>query len=166
MPASKEKSPGAPTRRARKPTATPLKAARGRPTFKPTDENRKMVEAMAAYGVREDEIADIMDIDPKTLRKHFRRELDLGHIKANVKVAESLYQTAIKGGREGVTAAIFWLKTRAGWSEYMSPPAPPPRPPKEAKIGKKEAALQAARNPDKSTSMGELMARRVAGKVH
>ena len=40
-----------------------------------------------------------------------------GHIKANARVAESLYRKAIGEGRESVTAAIFWLKTRARWKE-------------------------------------------------
>ena len=58
-------------------------------------------------------------IDAKTLRKHYRQELDHGHIKANAKVAENLYRKAIGEGRESVTAAIFWLKTRARWKETI-----------------------------------------------
>ncbi len=38
-------------------------------------------------------------------------------MKANAKVAENLYRKATGEGRESVTAAIFWLKTRAGWKE-------------------------------------------------
>jgi hypothetical protein len=44
-------------------------------------------------------------------------ELDLGHVKANAKVAENLFRKATGEGRESVTAAIFWLKTRARWKE-------------------------------------------------
>jgi hypothetical protein len=32
-------------------------------------------------------------------------------------VAENLYRKATGDGREAVTAAIFWLKTRAHWKE-------------------------------------------------
>ena len=32
-------------------------------------------------------------------------------------MAENLYRKATGEGREAVTAAIFWLKTRAGWQE-------------------------------------------------
>jgi hypothetical protein len=32
-------------------------------------------------------------------------------------VAENLYRKATGEGREAVTAAIFWLKARAGWRE-------------------------------------------------
>jgi hypothetical protein len=79
--------------------------------------NRRQVEAMAGYGVPEHEIAAVIGIDPKTLRKHYRQELTLGHTKANVKVAENLFRKACGEGRESVTAAIFWLKTRAHWKE-------------------------------------------------
>jgi hypothetical protein len=32
-------------------------------------------------------------------------------------VAENLFRKATGEGREAVTAALFWLKTRAGWKE-------------------------------------------------
>jgi hypothetical protein len=72
---------------------------------------------MAGYGVPETDIAGVIGVDPKTLRKHYRSELDHGHVKANAKVAENLYRKATGEGREAVIAAIFWLKTRAGWRE-------------------------------------------------
>jgi len=72
---------------------------------------------MAGYGVPEADIAGVIGIDPKTLRKHYRSELDHGHVKANAKVAENLFRKATGDGREAVIAAIFWLKTRARWRE-------------------------------------------------
>lgn len=72
---------------------------------------------MAGYGVPEADIAGVIGVSPKTLRKHYRGELDHGHVKANAKVAENLFRKATGEGREAVTAAIFWLKTRAGWKE-------------------------------------------------
>jgi hypothetical protein len=72
---------------------------------------------MAAYGVPEADIARVVAIDPKTLRRHYRDELDTGHVKANTKIAESLYRKALGDGAQSVTAAIFWLKTRASWKE-------------------------------------------------
>lgn len=74
---------------------------------------------MAAYGVPESDIAIVIGIDPKTLRKHYRQELTTGGIKANTKVAESLYRKALGDGSQSVTAAIFWLKTRAHWKETV-----------------------------------------------
>ena len=88
-----------------------------RRAHKPEAGQRKQVEAMAGYGVPEADIAGVIGVDAKTLRKHYREELDHGHVKANAKVAENLYRRATGEGREAVTAAIFWLKTRAGWKE-------------------------------------------------
>jgi hypothetical protein len=72
---------------------------------------------MAAYGVPETDVARVLGIDPKTLRKHYREELDTGSIKANSRIAESLYRKATGEGPQSVTACIFWLKTRARWKE-------------------------------------------------
>lgn len=85
-----------------------------RAPHKPTAETMAQVEALSGYGVRHDEIALYLDIDPKTLRKHYRAQLDKGTVKANVGVARSLHKQATEGN---VTAAIFWLKSRAGWRE-------------------------------------------------
>ncbi len=89
----------------------------GRPSHQPDPAQRRQVEAMAGYGVPEHDIGRVLGIDAKTLRKHYRDELDNGHVKANVKVAENLFRKATGEGREAVVAAIFWLKTRARWKE-------------------------------------------------
>ena len=90
-----------------------------RPAHKPEPNQRRQVETLAGFGIPEAEIAGLVQIDHKTLRKHYRQELDHGHTKANAKVAENLYRMALGQGREAVTAAIFWLKTRARWKETM-----------------------------------------------
>lgn len=89
----------------------------GRPPHRPSPLHRRQAEVMASHGVPETEIAQTLGIDPKTLRRHYRRELDLGHVRANARVAETLLRKASGDGRHAVTAAIFWLKTRAGWHE-------------------------------------------------
>jgi hypothetical protein len=89
----------------------------GRRAHRPDPAQRRQVEALAGYGVPEADIAGVIEVDAKTLRKHYRKELDGGHVKANAKVAENLYRKATGEGREAVIAAIFWLKTRAGWKE-------------------------------------------------
>ncbi|WP_211879917.1 hypothetical protein [Plastoroseomonas hellenica] len=83
--------------------------------FRATDEQRRTVKAMAGFGVPQEDIAKHIEIDPKTLRLHFRRELDAGVLEANAKVAQSLFHMATQG--KNVAAAIFWLKARAGWRE-------------------------------------------------
>jgi hypothetical protein len=88
-----------------------------RRAYKPDDAHRRQVEAMAAYGIPEPDIARVVGIDPKTLRKYYRDELDLGSTKANAQVAGFLFNSARNGN---VTAQIFWLKTRARWKETPS----------------------------------------------
>jgi len=84
------------------------------PSKAPTAEQRKLVQTMAAAGIQSEAICLVMGVSGKTLRKHYRAELDTSLIRANAMVASSLYMKAIKGN---VVAQIFWLKTRAGWKE-------------------------------------------------
>ena len=86
----------------------------GRRAHRPDPAQRRQVEALAAYGIPEADISGVVGIDPKTLRKYYREELDFGETKANAQVAGFLF-TAAKSGN--VTAQIFWLKTRARWKE-------------------------------------------------
>ena len=87
-----------------------------KPTFKPTDDERRTVELMCAVGIPHEGIAlCIRDgIDDKTLRKHFRRELDTAKIRANTKIGGSIFQAAIAGN---MIAASLWAKTQMGWKE-------------------------------------------------
>ncbi len=98
------------------------------PAYEPDDKSRRMVEQMSAYGIPQDDIAAVLGITSRTLRKYYRVELDTATAKANAKVAESLYRKATGDGASSVTAAIFWLKTRARWSE-TAPSDPPPQQP-------------------------------------
>jgi predicted transcriptional regulator len=80
----------------------------------PTEESRKLVKSLAAVGTRYVDIAHKLEITDDTLRKHYKEELESGRIDANAQIANTLFQQAKKGN---MTAAIFWLKTRAGWKE-------------------------------------------------
>jgi hypothetical protein len=87
-----------------------------RPNLQPTEEDRKMVRLMAACGVDQEQIAARIGIrSPKTLRKHYREELDRGALDANVRVSHSLLKMATSGNCPAAT--IFWLKARAGWKD-------------------------------------------------
>lgn len=83
--------------------------------FKPTDEQRRTAKAMSGFGIPQEDIATYLGIDAKTLRKHFREELDRGMTEANTKVAQTLFTMATVD--KNVAAAIFWMKARAGWRE-------------------------------------------------
>jgi hypothetical protein len=98
-----------------------------RPQFNPTKEQRDIVKSMAAVGIPHEQIALKIGVrSPKTLRKYFRHELDLGAIDANYKVAKALFEMATSGEHPGPT--IFWMKAHAGWHEgpTFQPPAVPP----------------------------------------
>lgn len=91
--------------------------------FTATDAQRSLVENLAAFGIPQAQICELVlhkdkPIVPATLQAHFRRELDTGEIKATAKIAGALYTSALAGN---TVAQIFWLKTRAKWHEV--PPA-------------------------------------------
>jgi hypothetical protein len=90
-----------------------------RPRFVPDTEQGRKVRTMAGLGIRQEDIALIMGVrSPKTLRRHFRDDLDRAAPEANARVAQSLFQQATSG--KNTAASIFWLKARAGWREQAA----------------------------------------------
>lgn len=83
-----------------------------RPPYKATDLARELVAATAALGFTHEKIATVLDISPKTLRKHFRPQLNKAAIQANAKVMQSLFDMATSG--KNTSATIFWAKSRCG----------------------------------------------------
>jgi hypothetical protein len=90
----------------------------GRPAFKPTDSERKQVEAMSGYGLPIEQIAVLVrdGIHVDTLRAHFSNELVSGKAKANSGVGRTLFQKAIGGD---TAAMIWWSKTQMRWKEVQ-----------------------------------------------
>jgi hypothetical protein len=100
--------------------AKPAGRRPGRPQHKPTEKARAEVEGLASIGIPQHTIASIRKISIMTLRKHYADELEHGTDKANSRVGGFLFQKATgqRGDDHGaVTAAIFWLKARAGWKD-------------------------------------------------
>ena len=124
---------------------------RGRPPHVPTEKDCKMVEAMASYGVPQDEIALVLGVSTVTLRRHYGDVLRIAAIKANAKMAESLFAQGLGKGPGALGAKCFWLKCRAGWVEAKPPPA-------EASAGytsKKALARGAAETAGQGTDWGD-----------
>ena len=119
----------------------------GRPSYQPTPKDLKYVEALSSYGVPEDDIARVVGITRKTLRKHYLDQLENGATRANAQIAGFLFTAAKKGS---VPAMMFWLRCRSRWSETGALSA----------LGKKEAALAQAQQPDLSSPVGEVLAAR------
>jgi hypothetical protein len=93
---------------------------RGKPPYQPTSSDRATVQNLAALGATHADIAICLGtkgIDEKTLRKHFRRELDTSLLEVKA-LAMSRVVAAIRGG-EG-WAVCFFLKCRAGWRETQT----------------------------------------------
>jgi hypothetical protein len=81
--------------------------------YEPTDKARTLVRKLSMLGVAQDKIALKLGIDTKTLRKHFREDLDEGDVEAFASVAGALWHNAVKNNN--VVAQIFWMKARHGW---------------------------------------------------
>ena len=130
--------------------APPPKNVGGRPAFVPTAVQREFVEQMVSYGATHKEIAAMFTmvnngkaISHDTLTNYFREELDYGLTKANMKVAQSLFQQAVGAPpvfnykidpktkkrtlvlerpaiAPNLGAQIWWEKTRRGFKEGMA----------------------------------------------
>ena len=85
-----------------------------RPPFIINETQREKVQQLAGLGLPQDDIAKIVGCAPKTLRRHFRAELDRGGAEANATIAGCLFAAAKAGN---IAAIIFWLKVRAHWHE-------------------------------------------------
>src|SRR5262249_48908677 len=113
------------------------RTTRGRPAFRPTDEQRKNVEVMASLGIPEENICLVVrnrsdkPISRNSLRKHFKKELETGATKLNARVGHFMVAT-IFGTRppDGITPITdqrvrgrlgeVYLKARLGWREIDS----------------------------------------------
>jgi hypothetical protein len=80
----------------------------------PTEVTRKTVKAMTGYGIPQDDIALVLGINSRTMRKYYKAEIKVAAPEANAQVVQSLFKTAVGGN---VTAQIWWTKTRMGWRE-------------------------------------------------
>jgi hypothetical protein len=90
----------------------------GRRPHEPNDKDRQIVETMAGYGIKQIDIARVIGVTMHLLHKYYMEEIETGAAKANMKVAQSLFEKALANDKGSVTACIFWLKCRAQWVEH------------------------------------------------
>ena len=88
----------------------------------PTEATRQTVQLHTMVGTTQADIARVLDIDEKTLRKYYRDELDLAKAKSNATIGGALFNKAKNGD---TSAMIFWMKTQAGWRETKEPDEAP-----------------------------------------
>lgn len=86
----------------------------GRPPHLVTAATRKQIYNLSIVGTRYEDIALVLGISDDTLTKYYKPELEKGRIEANAAVAGTLFEKAKQGD---TSSMIFWLKTRAQWSE-------------------------------------------------
>ena len=91
-----------------------VKKKRGRPPYLVTADTKKKVFDLSIVGTRYEDIALVLGISDDTLVKYYKPELEKGRIEANAAVAGTLFEKAKQGD---TSSMIFWLKTRAQWSE-------------------------------------------------
>ncbi|MEZ0004401.1 hypothetical protein [Sinorhizobium fredii] len=60
----------------------------------------------------------MLKIDPKTLRRHYRAELDRGAAKVEAELVLHLDRLAGGKGAVALRAITFLLQARFGWSRY------------------------------------------------
>ncbi len=87
-------------------------------THIPTTYSRELVKSLVALGEAQDKISDIIGIDEKTLRKHYRQELDHSLPLLLSRVADTAYKKALDGDPKMIELV---LKCRARWSAYKPP---------------------------------------------
>src|SRR5690348_488623 len=94
--------------------------------FQVTDEKRQRVKKLAGCQVQEKQIALLLGLRSLTApRKYFGEELAMGSLQAKANVSKKLFEMARSG--EHPAATMFWLKTRARWSEKGNRPEPATR---------------------------------------
>src|SRR5215469_1082715 len=107
----------------------------GRPAFQPSEEQRRIVEAMVGFGIPEAEICGLIrkangrPIDGKTLRKkHFKEEIATGAAKVKWMVGQFMIASILghdaepgivplKDERARASLAELFARSRMGWKE-------------------------------------------------
>lgn len=84
---------------------------------KPTDDTRKQVRILKACANSHKTIALVLNIDEKTLMKHYRDDLDYGLEHTRAQVGAAVVRQAMQGN---IAAANFYL-ARFGGPEWKQP---------------------------------------------
>ncbi|MDQ7301894.1 hypothetical protein [Stenotrophomonas sp. Sm0581] len=101
----------------------------GRPAFKATAVQRRLVTNAAASGMTHQEISIALGISRNTLEKYFEKEISAAALRRRMEVMDAMARTALKGNVAAQKAFLAQVPTLA------APPVPQEKP-----VGKKEKA--------------------------
>jgi hypothetical protein len=92
------------------------------PAHQPTERDRETVRTMYAYGICEEDIARVIGITDRTLRKYYREELDTARPHFHRLIAQRIALFAlgkIDGAphADSLRACMFIAKTQMKWRE-------------------------------------------------
>lgn len=134
----------------------PLRDPRGRKSFKPDEKNRLLVMTLAAQNWTHENIAAFMGeksdagtFDPKTLRKYFSRELELGRLMIEGMAHQVVVDKMMTGN---LTAAKKLLEDL---SAFVPRKPAEKKPEKEPPLGKKQILEKEAKHP--TGGWGEIL---------
>jgi len=120
----------------------------GRPAFKPTTVQRRMVRNAAATGMSHEEIAIALEIHRHTLEKHFADDLAGGALKRQMEFRDALARAGLKGNVSALKQLMQMTPTLA---------APRVEPEKPEKLGKKDQANADAVTAAAGTDWADLL---------
>jgi hypothetical protein len=95
---------------------------RPQPAHKPTKASRLAVKVGISCGTNEDLLALRLGITGKTLRKHYRAEINFGKAMVGADLTESLFKMAMakKDTPAKITAIIWAQKNLMRWADRIS----------------------------------------------
>lgn len=158
--AKPKRGPGRPP--APKPQA---KRMRGRPRYIPAAEQKTMVEHLLAVGESHEDIGKLLGISQPVFRDRFAAQITDARLRLRAGFLAVVFEKAMDGNASMLKLAMDLTAQPDEAKPYELPKAAAevPAEPKPEKLGKKAQQALAAANPDVSTPMGELMARRARG---
>lgn len=126
---------------------------RGRPPHVASDENRNKVSVLRAAGFEVLEIAGVLGVSEKTLRKYYFPELEQGALEKRAALALKLYEVAMGGNVPALKAFAVQLEK----GQALPPPPKPEPDDSPEKLGKKKQAEAEAVDAHEGTSWQGLL---------